>query len=237
MLKEVNRLYLGTTVLILLDLSYVSRFWTQFESWMSMQYATPDGLKPAVGTKNERHHIVCIQNAASQATLYTTALVDNWADQTPQQAHAFLSKPDVTVTNQSDKEAQLPKIKALDATVQGAFGELAQQLEDELTASKAAAAHADAELTPWETLNERRRARGTEVLSLGRVWRLRFFRPSGSAPARGLRLAPTRHIADLHTGILRNFSLLCTTVKFFSGSAALTNFIPKRAVFWPGAMT
>ena len=32
MLKEVNRLYLGTTVLILLDLSYVSRFWTQFES-------------------------------------------------------------------------------------------------------------------------------------------------------------------------------------------------------------
>ena len=43
MLKEVNRLYLGTTVLILLDMSYVSRFWTQFESWLSMQFATPSG--------------------------------------------------------------------------------------------------------------------------------------------------------------------------------------------------
>ena len=34
---QVNMLYLGTTVLILLDLSYVSRFWTQFEAWLSMQ--------------------------------------------------------------------------------------------------------------------------------------------------------------------------------------------------------
>ena len=75
MLKEVNRLYLGTTVLLLLALSYVSRFWTQFESWLAMQFAMPDGLKPAVGTKNERHHIVCIQNAASQATLYTLSLI------------------------------------------------------------------------------------------------------------------------------------------------------------------
>ena len=76
MLSEVNLLYLGTTVLILLDLSYVSRFWTQFESWLAMQYAMPDGLKPAIGTQNERHHIVCIQNAAAQAELYTRALVD-----------------------------------------------------------------------------------------------------------------------------------------------------------------
>ena len=69
MLSEVNMLYLGTTVLILLDLSYVSRFWTQFESWLAMQSAMPSGLKPAVGTKNERHHIRCIQNAAEQAEL------------------------------------------------------------------------------------------------------------------------------------------------------------------------
>ena len=119
MLAEVNRLYLGTTVLILLDLSYVSRFWTQFESWMSMQFATPEGLKPAVGTKNERHRIVCTQNAGQA---FKTALVDMWATKTPGEAHAILSKPDVTVTNQKDKEGQLPKIKALDATVQGAFG-------------------------------------------------------------------------------------------------------------------
>ena len=41
MLSNVNMLYLGTTVLILLDLSYVSRFWTQFEAWLGMQMLTP----------------------------------------------------------------------------------------------------------------------------------------------------------------------------------------------------
>jgi hypothetical protein len=118
---KVNMLYLGTTVLILFDLSYLSRFWTQFEAWLSMQFATPNGLKSAVGTKNARYHIVCIQNAAAQAELYTKALVDTWANKTPQQAHDILSKPDVTVTNQSDKLKQLPKIMKLDATMQGAF--------------------------------------------------------------------------------------------------------------------
>ena len=71
MLGNVNMLFLGMTVLILLDLSYVSRFWTQFEAWLSMQFAMPDGLKPAVGTANARHHIVCVQNAAAQSELFT----------------------------------------------------------------------------------------------------------------------------------------------------------------------
>jgi hypothetical protein len=114
-------LYLGTTVLILFDLSYLSRFWTQFEAWLGMQFATPNGLKSAVGTVNARYHIVCIQNAAAQADAFAKVLTDQWATKTPQQAFDFLSKPDVTVTNQSDKEGQLPKIMALDATMQGAF--------------------------------------------------------------------------------------------------------------------
>ncbi len=119
-------LFLGTTVLILYDLSYASRFWTQFEAWLGMQFATPNGLKSAVGTKYARHHIVCIQYAADQAELHTKMLVDTWANKTPQQAFDFLSKPDVTVTNQSDKQGQLPKIMALDATVRGAFQAVAR---------------------------------------------------------------------------------------------------------------
>jgi hypothetical protein len=97
-------LYLGTQVLILLDLSYVSRFWTQFEAWLSMQFATPDGLKSAVGTQSTRHHIVAIQNAAAQSDMFTKMLLDQWATKTPDEAFEFLSKPDVTVTNKSDKE-------------------------------------------------------------------------------------------------------------------------------------
>merc|ERR1712232_211954 len=66
MLKMINMLFFGATVLIVLDLSYVSRFWTQFEAWLSMQLPTPEGLTPALGTGRERHHIKCVQNAAEQ---------------------------------------------------------------------------------------------------------------------------------------------------------------------------
>ena len=147
-------LYLGTQVLILLDLSYVSRFWTQFEAWLSMQFATPSGLKSAVGTRNTRHHIVAIQNAAAQSELYTKALVDNWAEKTPEQAFEFLSKPDVTVTNQSDKDGQLPKIKSLGETVQGAFKAIGAQLQQRVAASEEAAARAKAALEAFEVEND-----------------------------------------------------------------------------------
>ena len=40
MLADVNLLYVGASVLFLLDVSYISRFWTQFEAWLSMQKAT-----------------------------------------------------------------------------------------------------------------------------------------------------------------------------------------------------
>ena len=49
MLKRVNSLYLGMEVLLIMDLSYVSRFWTQFEAWLAMQRMTDVGLLSAVG--------------------------------------------------------------------------------------------------------------------------------------------------------------------------------------------
>jgi hypothetical protein len=152
-------LFLGTTVLILYDLSYASRFWTQFEAWLGMQFATPNGLKSAVGTKNARYHIVCIQGAAEQAELYTKVLTDTWASKTPQQAFDFLSKPDVTVTNQSDKEGQLPKIKALNVTVQGAFQRIDAQLQQRVAASAAAVERAKAELQKGERECQEAKAR------------------------------------------------------------------------------
>ncbi|KOO26427.1 hypothetical protein Ctob_006821 [Chrysochromulina tobinii] len=153
MLSQINMLYLGTTVLILFDLSYLSRFWTQFEAWLSMQFATPNGLKSAVGTKNARYHIVCIQGAAEQAEAHTKMLVDTWATKTPQQAFDFLSKPDVKVTNESDKHSQLPKIKALNKIVQDAFQAVDAQLQQRVAASAEAAARAKAELAAFEREN------------------------------------------------------------------------------------
>ena len=40
-----------------------------------------------------------------------------WANVTPEQAYDLLKKPDVTVTNASDKREQLPKLKRLHESV------------------------------------------------------------------------------------------------------------------------
>ena len=111
-----NCLYFFVRVSSVVNESYLERFWPQFEAWLSMQFATPNGLKSAVGTKNERHHIMCIQNAAAQSEVFTKMLIDQWAAKTPREAFEFLSKPDVTVTNESDKVGQLPKIEKLDVS-------------------------------------------------------------------------------------------------------------------------
>ena len=113
-LPHVGLLFLGMSVLILLDLSYISRFWTQYEAWLSMQVATPTGLTSAVGTKHEHHHVICILNTAAQSDMFTKMLTEQWATKTPEQSYKFLSKPDVTVTNQRDKAVQLAVITKLD---------------------------------------------------------------------------------------------------------------------------
>ena len=42
-----------------------------------------------------------------------TVLVDEWSNKTPEEAHAILAGQDVIVTNQSDKDIQLAKLKVL----------------------------------------------------------------------------------------------------------------------------
>ena len=59
---------------------------------------------------NRRCVIECIHNANEYTKL---GLIDMWSNKTPEEAHEILSKPDVTVTNQSDKDAQLPKLLKL----------------------------------------------------------------------------------------------------------------------------
>ena len=113
MLTSVNILYLGARVLILCDLAYQSRFWTQFECWLSMQRAGRTGLEPAPQVER-RCAIVPIHGADRGVA---DGLVRMWSTKTPMEAHAILGNPDVTVTNQRDKDVQLKKILALDAEV------------------------------------------------------------------------------------------------------------------------
>ena len=65
MLPNINLLYLSAHVLIIMDSTYSSRFWTQFEAWLSMQECTGAGLQPAAEA-NRRSAIVCIHNAEMQ---------------------------------------------------------------------------------------------------------------------------------------------------------------------------
>jgi len=117
MLENVNLLYLGLSVIILLDMSYLSRFWTQFEAWLSMQLPSTSGLVPAPASEH-RCIIIPIHNAS---TATRQELLSLWAQRTPEEAKEVLSSPDVIVTNQSDKENQLPKLEKLSNRVKETF--------------------------------------------------------------------------------------------------------------------
>lgn len=113
MLKNINLLFLGIGVLILTDRSYLSRFWTQFEAWLAMQDISTSGLVSA-HVADKRCTIRCVHGAPEALV---ESLVEEWSGCTAQRAFEKLSAPDVYVTNQSDKDLQLPKILELDGHV------------------------------------------------------------------------------------------------------------------------
>jgi hypothetical protein len=121
MLAAIADLYLTARVLILLDGSYASRFWTLTEAWCSMQKATGDGLRPAKEAER-RYMIECIHNAKAETT--EKGLVDLVSKKTPDEMYRILEKPDVNVTNAKDKVAMLPMIKEMDQHVKKTFKEL-----------------------------------------------------------------------------------------------------------------
>jgi len=108
MLQNVNLLYLGLKVIILLENSYVGRFWTQFEAWLSMQTPSAEGLMPSSGPADQsRYEIVPIY---STNTHLTDSLRETWGSKAPDEARDVLSEPSVTVTNMGDKKTQLKKL-------------------------------------------------------------------------------------------------------------------------------
>ena len=67
----------------------------------------------AAGASRQRCVMVCLHNATMGNE--DVKLRQMWADVTPTAAHELLSKPDMTVTNQSDK-AKEPSISREDGT-------------------------------------------------------------------------------------------------------------------------
>ena len=70
-----------------------------------------------------------------------------WATKTPVQAFELLSRPDVNVTNQSDKELQLRKLQQLHGSIKRAA--TLQRVESPTTGAGGAAAEAPPVEAAW----------------------------------------------------------------------------------------
>jgi len=129
MLKMINYLYLGCRVLVLLDLGYMSRFWTLFESWLAMRKATEHGLVEA-HSDDERERQFCIKvlydNPAASELI--EALLKQWRFCTWSDAKERLASVDIAVTNASDKEYHLKNLGGFHRSV----GTKLSQLRDDL---------------------------------------------------------------------------------------------------------
>ena len=110
MLPNINLLYLFCSVLILVDRQYMGRFWTQFEAFLSLRKVTAEGL--AFTPEQERRCTVsCIRNAPKA---FGAGLIEEWESKSAEEAYEILKQKDVKVTNETDKEVQLPKLRTLD---------------------------------------------------------------------------------------------------------------------------
>ena len=127
MLPSITDLYLTARVLILLDNTYIGRFWTTMEAWSAMMTATPDGVRAAIGSE-KRYSIACIHNAANTPQESSRQLVGLVSDKTPAQMRDILAKPDVAVTNAKDKEAMLPIVGQTDEHVKQMMALVTQSL-------------------------------------------------------------------------------------------------------------
>ena len=118
MLKNMSMLYIGCAVLILLDRSYQSRFWTSFEAWLALREATAEGLVNApcpTDTGAAEGGLAQLSDRTSVATVYDApsaliqSLQEEWATCTREKAREKLSSPDIGVSNGKDKAGQLGK--------------------------------------------------------------------------------------------------------------------------------
>ena len=120
MLQGIADLYLTTRVLIILDITYMGRFWTTLEAWCAMQKATYHGLRPATN-EEKRYEIVCVHNATEGMG---KELVKMLADKSPVELVMKLARPDCVVTNHKDKEKMLPKVADTNDRVKEMFGKM-----------------------------------------------------------------------------------------------------------------
>ena len=83
-----------------------------------MKTATEEGLGPSTLS---RATVVPVHNAATKSKFHSQALEEMLWDRSPAEMAEMLGRPDVNVTNTSDKEKMLPFVEEVDAHVKRMF--------------------------------------------------------------------------------------------------------------------
>jgi hypothetical protein len=105
----INLVYLGATVVSIVNNRYLESFWTQFEYILATRKITAHGFE----TTHGRIHMRFIESAVAAKEPSKALLQQKWSDKTVMEVVEVLSKDDVRVTNQSDKDDLLPKLPKL----------------------------------------------------------------------------------------------------------------------------
>lgn len=111
MLQNANLIYLLARCLLLVDNMYPTRFWTQFEAYLSMQELRESGLQQNIG-KTRRYYAIPLHGMnRSKLSAQIKNTWERW--KTSEDAIRDLSRPDCEVTNASDKTQQIAKLERL----------------------------------------------------------------------------------------------------------------------------
>uniref|UniRef100_A0A7S4VDW4 Heterokaryon incompatibility domain-containing protein n=1 Tax=Alexandrium monilatum TaxID=311494 RepID=A0A7S4VDW4_9DINO len=111
----VNIIYLGAKVLSLVNSTYTRRFWPQFEYILANRAISERGFEPSFG----RNTVRCIQSLEQVTAEQSRTLRAQWGEKTIAEAIEILGKPDVKVTNASDKTVLLGKLPDLEDELAG----------------------------------------------------------------------------------------------------------------------
>lgn len=116
-LSYVNIVYLSCHVVKVMNSATLSRFWPQFEAWLSYRAISAGGFDLTL----ERSWEVFTGFAAKdkdEAASQRNSIQKRWSNASVEDVKIRLGEPEVTVTNLSDKDTQFKKIDTL-ATVIG----------------------------------------------------------------------------------------------------------------------
>ena len=111
---------------------------------MAFQEVDSHGVLRCAPEANRRCTIECIHNANEYTKL---GLIDMWSNKTPEEAYNILKSEDVSVTNQNDKELQLPRIQTFKESVQKTWRAAVEngEIEAALSLSRRPSLKSDAE--------------------------------------------------------------------------------------------